>query len=109
MGCPAFAPSVEQRKKVESMAQFGIPEDDIALVLGIDAKTLRKHFRLELDVAFVKSNAKVAEFHLPHAALKTWMRRTRFTLGAAKGLDPSAGQRGAASIGAAVAVARLAG
>ncbi len=43
------------------MARYGIPEDDIALVLGIDAKTLRKHFRLELDVAFVKANAKVAE------------------------------------------------
>ncbi len=36
-------------------------EDDIALVLGIDAKTLRKHFRVELDVVFVKANAKVAE------------------------------------------------
>ena len=43
------------------MARYGIPEDDIAIVVGIDAKTLRKHFRLELDVAFVKANAKVAE------------------------------------------------
>jgi hypothetical protein len=61
MGRPAFAPSAEQRKEVEIMARYGIPEDDIALVLGIDAKTLRKHFRFELDVAFVKANAKVAE------------------------------------------------
>ncbi len=61
MGRPAFTPSAEQRKEVEIMARYGIPEDDIALVLGIDPKTLRKHFRLELDVAFVKANAKVAE------------------------------------------------
>ena len=43
------------------MARYGIPEDDIAIVVGIDAKTLREHFRLELNVAFVKANAKVAE------------------------------------------------
>jgi hypothetical protein len=61
MGRPAFAPSAEQRKEVEIMARYGIPEDDIAIVVGIDAKTLRKHFRIELDVAFVKANAKVAE------------------------------------------------
>ncbi|MGB6537357.1 MAG: hypothetical protein WBF58_15500 [Xanthobacteraceae bacterium] len=30
-------------------------------MLVIDANTLRKQFRLELDVAFVKANAKVAE------------------------------------------------
>jgi hypothetical protein len=61
MGRPAFTPSAEQRKEVEIMARYGIPEDDIAIVVGIDAKTLRKHFRIELDVAFVKANAKVAE------------------------------------------------
>jgi hypothetical protein len=61
MGRPAFVPSAEQRREVEIMARYGLPEDDIALVLGIDPKTLRKHFRLELDVAFVKANAKVAE------------------------------------------------
>ena len=49
MGRPAFAPSAEQRKQVETMAGYGIPEEDIALVLGIDPKTLRKHFRLELE------------------------------------------------------------
>ncbi len=65
MGRPAFAPSAEQRKEVEIMARYGIPEDDIALVLGIDAKTLRKHFRLELDVAFVKANAQGCRVDLP--------------------------------------------
>src|ERR1700719_4558906 len=61
MGRPTFCPSPEQRREVEVMARYGVPEDDIALVLGIDPKTLRRHFRLELDIAFVKANAKVAE------------------------------------------------
>ena len=43
------------------MAGYGIPEADIAGVLGIDPKTLRKHYRGELDHGQVKANAKVAE------------------------------------------------
>jgi hypothetical protein len=45
---------------VEKMAGYGIPEVDIANVLDIDPKTLRKHYRRELDTAFVHANAKVA-------------------------------------------------
>jgi hypothetical protein len=36
------------------------PETDIAPVVGIAAKTLRKHFRAELDTGHIKANAKVA-------------------------------------------------
>lgn len=43
IGVLGFAPSAEQRKQVETMAGYGIPEEDIAFVLGIDPKTLRKH------------------------------------------------------------------
>jgi len=47
---------------VEQMSAVGIPQDSIARVLrdGIDEKTLRKHFRQELDTAATKANAKVA-------------------------------------------------
>jgi len=44
------------------MAAYGIPEWDIARVVGIDPKTLRKHYRDELDTGHVKATAKVAEF-----------------------------------------------
>jgi len=37
------------------------PAEDIATFLGIDAKTLRKHFREELDRGTVEANAKVAQ------------------------------------------------
>jgi hypothetical protein len=57
---PPYKPSEEGRKMVEAMASVGVPQDEICVVLGIDAKTLRKHFREELDSAMIKANAKVA-------------------------------------------------
>jgi hypothetical protein len=44
------------------MAAYGIPADDIARVIGVDAKTLRKHYRDELDLGQTKANAQVAGF-----------------------------------------------
>ena len=44
------------------MAAYGIPEIDIAPVLGIDPKTLRKYYREELDLGETKANAQVAGF-----------------------------------------------
>lgn len=43
------------------MAGFGVPEIDIGAVIGIDPKTLRKHYRAELDQGHVKANMRVAE------------------------------------------------
>ena len=43
------------------MAAFGVPEINIARVVAIDAKTLRKHYRDELDTGQTKATAKVAE------------------------------------------------
>ncbi len=58
---PPHSPTDEQRKTVEAMSGYGIPEVDIARVLDIDPKTLRKHYRRELDTAFVHANARVAQ------------------------------------------------
>jgi hypothetical protein len=44
------------------MAGYGVPEADIARVVGVDPKTLRKHYRDELDTGQIKATAKVAEF-----------------------------------------------
>ena len=44
------------------MAAYGIPEADISGVVGIDPKTLRKHYREELDLGETKANAQVAGF-----------------------------------------------
>jgi hypothetical protein len=56
-----FKPTDEDRSLVEAMTAVGIPQVDVAMVMrdGIDVKTLRKHFRRELDTAKIKANAKV--------------------------------------------------
>lgn len=56
-----FEPTEEQKKTVRGMAGYGIPHEGIATILNIDAKTLRKHFRRELDLGSVQANAKVAQ------------------------------------------------
>src|SRR4051812_10489416 len=59
-GRPSFEPTQPQRQMVGAMAGCGGPEADIAVVIGIAPKTLRKHFREELDTGHIKANAKVA-------------------------------------------------
>jgi hypothetical protein len=54
-------PSESGRKSVEAMAGFGIPEEDIGRVIGVEPKTLRKHYRDELDLGHVKANTRVAQ------------------------------------------------
>ena len=61
MGRRAHKPDPFQRRQVEAMAAFGVPELNIARVVRIDAKTLRKHYRDELDTGQTKATAKVAE------------------------------------------------
>ena len=62
MGRRAHKPDPAQRKQVETLAAYGIPAEDIARVVGIDPKTLRKHYRDELDLGETKANAQVAGF-----------------------------------------------
>ena len=62
MGRRAHKPDPAQRRQVEAMAAYGIPEIDIARVVGVDPKTLRKHYRDELDLGETKANAQVAGF-----------------------------------------------
>ncbi len=76
-----YDPTQDQRRTVKTMAGFGVPHTDIATFLGIDAKTLRKHFREELDRGTTEANAKVAQslFHMETqgknvAAAIFWMK-----------------------------------
>src|SRR4029450_10502644 len=62
MGRRSHKPDPAQRRQVEAMAAYGIPEINIAAVLGVDPKTLRKHYRDELDLGETKANAQVAGF-----------------------------------------------
>ncbi len=60
-GRPPHVPTEKDRKTVEAMASYGVPQVEIALVLGVSVPTLRQHYRRELAVAAIKANAKMAE------------------------------------------------
>ena len=61
MGRRAHTPEAAGRQQVEAMAAYGIPEADIARVMEIDPKTLRRHYRSELDTGHIKANSRMAE------------------------------------------------
>ena len=54
-------PTEKDRKLAESMAGYGIPEMDIARVIGVSVPTLRKWYSEELDTGHIKANSKVAQ------------------------------------------------
>ena len=49
-----YKPTAKQRASVMNLKATRSTDDEIALAIGIDANTLRKHFRLELDTANVR-------------------------------------------------------
>ena len=55
-------PTDKTRAEVEALKSFGVPQQDIAGYIGIDRKTLAKHYKDELDTAQTKANATVARF-----------------------------------------------
>ena len=52
-------PTRESRQLVQLHATIGTQQHTIADILGIDDKTLRKHYREELDHAMAKANATI--------------------------------------------------
>lgn len=56
---PPFQPTEEKRKTVRAMAAVGVPHSQIAMVIKCDAKTMRKYFREDLDVAAAQATAQV--------------------------------------------------
>ena len=62
MSREAFKPTDEMRSKVRHLSGVGLPQDDIAKILECSPKTLRKHFRRELDLGSVEANAMIAGY-----------------------------------------------
>ena len=52
-------PTNHSRELVSLHASVGTPQEVIADILGIDSKTLRKHYRKELDQSVAKANAAI--------------------------------------------------
>lgn len=52
--------ATEERQNTVTMhIRIGTPQEIVAKVLGIDVKTLRKHYRRELDLAGYEANAEI--------------------------------------------------
>jgi hypothetical protein len=60
-GRPPHQPTDADRAKVKAMSAYGIPQEQIARVFDIDSKTLRLHYRDELDLGVIEANAQVAK------------------------------------------------
>jgi len=56
---PPHAPTDAQRQTVQLHTTVGTTQAVISQLLGIDLKTLRKHYREELDLSKAKSNATI--------------------------------------------------
>lgn len=71
MANPPHAPTAESRAQVSALYSYGITQEEIARFLSIDPKTLRLHYRDELDSAHIKANAKVGQFLFQNASGQT--------------------------------------
>lgn len=62
-GRKPFEPTDHERKQVEAMSGYGLPIEQIAILVrdGIDADTLRKHFATELIAGKAKANGQVGK------------------------------------------------
>ena len=62
-GRPPFVPTEQERKQVEAMSGYGLPIDQIAVLVrdGIHVETLRAHFSQELISGKAKANGQVGK------------------------------------------------
>jgi hypothetical protein len=60
-GRPPHVPTEQDRRSVEAMSGHGVPELDIARVIGISHSTLRKWYLTELQTGHIKANSMVAQ------------------------------------------------
>jgi hypothetical protein len=90
MARQAFGATDALRDKVRYLAGLGVPQEDIARLIGCAPKTLRKRFREDLDRGTAEANATMSGFLFAAAKagniaaiifwLKTrahWRERTR--------------------------------
>ena len=62
-GRPPFVPTEQERKQVEAMSGYGLPMEQIAILVrdGIHIDTLRAHFSNELVSGKAKANGQVGK------------------------------------------------
>jgi len=58
---PKYVPTDAHRREVLTMTGFGITQLEIATMLGISDRSLRTHYRRELDTGATEANMRVAQ------------------------------------------------
>ena len=54
-------PTAKTRQQAQSASGLGLPQDQIAALIGIAAETLRKHYEVELATGKAQASAAVAK------------------------------------------------
>jgi hypothetical protein len=100
MARKAFMPSEEQRHLVQVLSSYGIRQEDIATEVGLRSpKTLRKHFREDLDRGRIGASIRVHEALLKMAASGKKLAATIYWLNRQAGWrSKPVGQTGPATI-----------
>ena len=62
MARPAFVVTEAMCERVRYLAGLGVPQEELAKIIGCCPKTLRKRFRDELDRGTAEANASVAGY-----------------------------------------------
>lgn len=91
-GRPPHTPAEKERRLVELLAGAAAPQAEICRLLGIDAKTLRRHYRAELDRGAAMVEAKLV-LHLSRLASGhdgTALKAIQFSLQCRFGWSPYA-------------------
>lgn len=60
-GRRAYKPDDKTRAQVKMLAAMGVPDFDIAKVIGISSPTMRKYYMVELETGHIEANAQVAQ------------------------------------------------
>lgn len=60
-GRPAYEADEKTRAQVKMLAAMGIPDYDIAKVIGLSGPTMRKYYMAELETGHIEANAQVAQ------------------------------------------------
>jgi len=60
-GRKAYVPNDQTRAQIKMLAAMGVPDFDIAKVVGISSPTMRKYYMAELETGHIEANAQVAQ------------------------------------------------
>jgi hypothetical protein len=60
-GRPSHTYDTKIAKQIKLLSAMGIPDFDVAKVVGISAPTMRKYYTTELEVGHIEANAQVAQ------------------------------------------------